>query len=254
MLKKQRAVSLVENLVVQLEDAILAGHFVPGEKLPPTSELEVRLGASRGTLREALRILQQKGLVESRVGVKGGVFVKEASTDILTEDLAQLIRRKKIPLDELADFRQVVESGLVRLVANRIGSEDIDRLKAYLPLLREETDRGPAGWPGFLDVELRLRKALIRISDSLIYEVVLTPIHENIFSYALPYIPGEEADVEEAYEDWFQIIDALASGDTERAVFYTQDHIRRYARRMREGMKRKKMSDSAEVFIAKQRV
>jgi DNA-binding GntR family transcriptional regulator len=74
------------------------------------------------------------------------------------------------------------------------------------------------------------------------YEVVLTSIHENIFSYALPYVPGKDANVAEAFEDWSQIIDALSTGDTERAVSYTKDHIRRYAERMKAGMKRKKIS------------
>ena len=219
-----------------MEDAILSGHFGPGEKLPPTSELETTLGASRGTLREALRILQQKGLVESRVGVKGGVFVREANTDSITDGLAQLIRLKKISLDDLAGFRQVVESGLIRLVSQRIEDSDIDILQKFLPAMKTEADRGPEGWPDFLDVEVQMRKELIRISGSIMYETVLTPIYENMFSYALPYIPGEDANVAEAFDDWSQIIDALSTGDTERAVFYTKDHIRRYAERMKRGM------------------
>lgn len=236
MFKKQKAVSLVENLVVQLEDAILSGVFEPGEKLPPTTELEAELGASRGTLREALRILQQKGLVESRVGVKGGVFVREANTDSITEGLAQLIQLKKISLDDLAGFRQAVESGLIRLVAERIEDPDILALQKYLPEMKAESDRGAEGWHAFLDIEVQLRKELIQISGSLMYETVLTPIYENMFSYAIPYIPGEDANVAEAFDDWSQIIDALSTGDTERAVFYTKDHIRRYAERMKRGI------------------
>lgn len=232
---RQKPVSLVENLVKQLEDAILSGTYQPGEKLPPSSKLEAVLGASRGTLREALRILQQKGLVESRVGVKGGVFVREANVDPVAEGLAQLMRLKKISLDDLAGFRQVIEPGLIERVAQRITAADIDTLKGYLAGLRKQTDRGADGWHGFLDVEVKLRKELIRISDSLLYDAVLTPIHDNIFSYAASTISGEDADVEEAFDDWTQIVDALANGDTARAVFYTRDHIRRYAARMKRG-------------------
>lgn len=236
--KKKKAVHLVDNLVEQLEDAVLTGRFEPGEKLPPSSELEASMGASRGTLREAMRILQQKGLVESRVGVKGGVFVREANIDPVTEGLAQLIRRKKISLDDLAGFRQVIESGLIRLVAKRISDTDMEILQGYLPALRRMARRGADGWHGFLDIEVQLRKELIRISGSLMYETVLTPIHENIFSYAAPYISGEDANVDEALNDWTQILDALATGDTNRAVFYTEDHIRRYACRMKQGMEK----------------
>jgi DNA-binding FadR family transcriptional regulator len=72
------------------------------------------------------------------------------------------------------------------------------------------------------------------------YEAVLTPIFENIFSYATSYISGEDADVAEAMEDWTQIVEALATNDRERAIFYTCDHIRRYARRMKQGMAKRK--------------
>ena len=238
MFKKQKTISLVENLVIQLENAILSGKFEPGEKLPSTSELETELGASRGTLREALRVLQQKGLVESRVGVKGGVFVREANADSVTEGLAQLIRRQKISLEDLAEFRQVVESGLVRRVSKHIDEAGIEALKKYLPELEAEARRGAKGWHGFLDIEVQLRKELIRISGSLMYESVLTPLHENIFNYAAPFISGKDADVGQALEDWTQIVNALASGDTESAVFYTRDHIRRYAEKMKRGMDR----------------
>ena len=147
-----------------------------------------------------------------------------------------MIRRKKISLDDLAGFRQVIESGLIRLVATRIDDTNIAALQKYLPELQAEASRGAKGWHSFLKIEVRLRKELIRISGSLLYEFVLTPLHENIFSYAAPYISGDEADVDQALDDWMQIIDALATGDTDRAVFYTQDHIKRYAYKMKQGM------------------
>jgi DNA-binding FadR family transcriptional regulator len=240
LFKKEKPFSLVDNLVKQLEDAILAGKFRPGEKLPPSNALETAMGASRGTLREALRILQQKGLVESRVGVKGGVFIREANIDPVTEGLAQLIRRKKISLDDLSGFRQVIESGLIQLVAERIVKKDIEALRKFLPPLQQATSRGADGWHAFLNIEEQLRKELIRISGSLMYEAVLTPIFENIFSYATSYISGEDADVAEAMEDWTQIVEALATNDRERAIFYTCDHIRRYARRTKQGMAKRK--------------
>ncbi|MFZ0612622.1 MAG: FCD domain-containing protein [Desulfobacterales bacterium] len=240
LLKKQKRLSLVENLVAELENAILSGGFKPGEKLPPSGELGITLGASRGSLREAQRILQQKGLVETRVGVKGGVFVREANVDSVTDGLAQLIRLQKISLDDLAGFRQEVESGLIRLVVRRIGADDIRILQGYLPALQAQAQRGADGWHAFLKIEVNLRKELIRISGSLLYAAVLTPIHENIFSYAAPYIAGQDANVQEALTDWTQIIEALAAGDTDKAVFFTRDHIQRYACRMKQGLAKSK--------------
>lgn len=234
--KRQKAVNLVDSLVDQLEKAICSGKFKPGEKLPSSSKLEKALGASRGTLREAVRVLQQKGLVESRVGVKGGVFVREANIDSVTDGIGQLIQRKKISIEDLSEFRQVIESGLIRSVAARIDTQDTEILKEFLSSLEEETQRGADGWHGFLDVEVQLRKQLIRIAGNPLYDAVLTPIHENIFGYAAYYISGEDANVNEAMDDWNHIINALTKGDIEKSVNYTCEHIRRYAHRMRQGM------------------
>ena len=224
------------SLVEQLENAIISGKFKSGEKLPSTPDLEKALGASRGTLREAIRILQQKGLVESRVGVKGGVFVREANIDSVTDGIGQLMRRKKISIEDLSEFRQVIEAGLVRSVAKRIVAKDINILRKFVSSLKKEAHREADGWHGFLENEVLLRKELIRISGNPLYEAVLTPIHENMFSYAAYYIPGEDANVREALEDWTRIIEALTTGDVETSVNHTCEHIRRYALRMEQGM------------------
>jgi DNA-binding FadR family transcriptional regulator len=60
-----------------------------------------------------------------------------------------------------------------------------------------------------------------------------------LFNNAATYISGEDANVEEALDDWTQIVNGLATGDTDRAVFCTCDHIKRYASRMKQGIAKK---------------
>ena len=236
MLKKAKQLSLVEIVVNQIEEAIISGEIEPGDKMPPVAEMEQILGASRGTMREALKVLENKGLVEIRVGVKGGVFIREANADPVSEGLARLIRQRKINLDDLARFRRVIEGDLIQLVAERIQPEEIKTLINFLEKLEEPTSRGAEGWHDFLEIEVQLRKELIRISGSLMYETVLVPIHENIFVYAHDFISGERANPEEAYDDWHTIITALADYDVQTAVARTQSHISRYAAKMKEGL------------------
>ena len=63
----KRAFQLVEE---QLEEAILSGRIKPGDKLPPERDLVEDLATSRRSLREAMRVLEQKGLIEIKLGVK----------------------------------------------------------------------------------------------------------------------------------------------------------------------------------------
>ncbi len=71
MLKKAKSLSLVRNVVQQIEAAILAGEYGVGDKLPSTRQLQDILGASLGTIREGLARLEQKGLVTVKKGTKG---------------------------------------------------------------------------------------------------------------------------------------------------------------------------------------
>jgi len=149
MLQKARQSSLVEEAASQIQEAIVDGTFVAGQKLPSSQELENTLGMSRGTLREALRILAQKGLVEIRLGSKGGVFVKESNTKPVAQGLALLIRQRAISLDDLAEFRKVVEGGLIELVCKKIKRADFRELANFLEEFKVHVDKGAGGWRDF---------------------------------------------------------------------------------------------------------
>jgi GntR family transcriptional regulator len=65
-----------------LERAIATGKLAPGDRLPPERELARRLRVSRMTLRQALRALEERGLVSRRVGRDGGTFVEEPKLEL----------------------------------------------------------------------------------------------------------------------------------------------------------------------------
>lgn len=213
----------------------MGGSLKPGDKLPSSRHLEETLGTSRGTLREALRVLEQKGLIEIKVGAKGGIFVREANTEHISEGLGILIRQLHVSLDDLAAFRQVVEGGLIRRVVDRISGNEITRLKGFIPEFERCLQMETGGWDRFLQVELRVRQVLIGISDSLMYAAVLQPIQENIFAYADRYLPGADHLVAEAFDDWKFIIEAISRRETEAASMRTQEHIRRFAMHLENG-------------------
>jgi DNA-binding FadR family transcriptional regulator len=235
MFKKITRNKLMQEVADQIAEAIINSKFRPGDKLPSMQTLQETLGASRGTIREALRVLEQRGLIEIRLGVNGGAFVRESTTQPISDGLGVLIRQRKISLDDLSEFRQVVESGLIDLVVRRMTKAQLDELKQILQDFPPQVEKGTSGWRGFLEVEVDLRKALIRIARNKVYEAVLVPIHENIFSYGHNYMPAS-ASIKQAYDDWCEIINALEKRDVERATLITKNHIARYAKLMKRGM------------------
>lgn len=229
-LKRVQKSSLVQEIVEQIEGSIMDGSYAAGDKLPAIHELQEIVGASQGTLREALRILQQKGLIEIRLGVKGGAYIRESSTETVSEGLALLIRQRRITYEELADFRKVVEAGMIRLVAGNVTPKEVAGLKRYLIKMRTFSKKGADGWQKFLDVEVALRKELIRLSKNRMYEAVLVPLHENIFAYSRDLLNSETSQPDKAYQDWQEIIAALADGDADAAAAITVAHIERYVK------------------------
>jgi DNA-binding FadR family transcriptional regulator len=235
---KAKQSGLVENLVEQIQDAIISGNYQPGEKLPSSNELQELFGISRGTLREAFRILAHKGLIEVRTGVKGGVFAKEAAAESVSESLWLLIRQRQISLDDLYGFREVVEEGLIRLVIRNVQPEDLQELKSLLSEMHRLVPQGPPAFRKLLRVERRIRGAFIRISQSKMYESVLNAIWDNLHSYAKRYLPIDEGMSEESYEDWRIIISGIEHSDPDRASEQIKDHLRRFAAHYKRGFKR----------------
>ena len=227
-LTRVRKSSLVQAIEEQIETAIVGGDYKPGDKLPSLQKLQKIVGASHGTLREALRILEQKGLIEIRVGIKGGAFVRESSTESITEGLGLLIRQRTISYKDIAGFRKVVEQGLIKLVIQSITKDEIDILKQNLLQMQTAASKGANGWKEYLNVEVNIRKLLIKIGKNKMYDFVLTPIHENIFSYSHELLLNDEYLPKDAYNDWSLIIRAIAEKDTEKAADLTVQHIERY--------------------------
>ncbi len=76
-LKPNRAFQLV---VEQIEASILDGHYSPGDNLPSELQLKEMFKTSRGTVREALRVLEEKGLIEIKPGAGGGRPLRSRNT------------------------------------------------------------------------------------------------------------------------------------------------------------------------------
>ncbi|MCR4397556.1 MAG: FCD domain-containing protein, partial [Firmicutes bacterium] len=121
--EKQR---LYESVVEQLVNYVESGGVMPGGRFPSERELEKQLGVSRGILREAFRVLETRGLIESRPG--GGRFLRDVKNPILFKDGITLLALERSVLLDLAESRLALEVNIARLAAERATQEDISRL------------------------------------------------------------------------------------------------------------------------------
>jgi len=118
-----------EVIVEQIRLLMRQGQLKPGDRLPPERDLCARFGVSRVTVREALRMLESSGLVEIRVGARGGAFVTAPSSDRVGEGLADLLTLSVISAADVTEVRMILEVGIVPLVCERATEEDLADLR-----------------------------------------------------------------------------------------------------------------------------
>jgi GntR family transcriptional repressor for pyruvate dehydrogenase complex len=125
MFKKTSQQRIFEDLVDQIEGAILDGRLKAGDKLPAQRDLVDMFQTSRGPLREALRVLEQKGLLDIKRGVRGGAVVKQPDISPISESLGLLVRHRKITLRNWPNSEKAWKAMWPAIAARRAAPRDI---------------------------------------------------------------------------------------------------------------------------------
>ncbi len=104
-------------IVDQIKEAVFQKKLNPGDKLPPERQLMSQFKTSRVTMREALRTLEQFGILEIRRGMEGGAFIRDPNTKFINNFLQDMFSMGKIKISNLTEARMAVEPFSVKLAA-----------------------------------------------------------------------------------------------------------------------------------------
>lgn len=232
MFKKTNQQRIFEDLVSQIEGAILDGRLKAGDKLPAQRDLVDMFQTSRGSLREALRVLEQKGLLDIKRGVRGGAVIKMPGVAPVAESLGLLVRHRKITLAELAEFREGVEGNVASIAARRATPADLRRINDLLEQAGEYAGRGVEAWEPFCRVDNRIHLAIAKAAGNRVYEFVLRMVHDNIQPYYEAYPLKTRRFMQENYRDLCDIVKALENQQATVVRSLMQSHVRRFSRYM----------------------
>lgn len=120
------------DILKQLKAAILSGRIRPGDKLPSEKEIAEQCQSSRGPVREAIRSLEQAGLLVVRRGFRGGTFVSDGDFRRASDSLSMLSRLGKVSIHHLTEARLILEPRVAALAAARITEEELVQLNRYI--------------------------------------------------------------------------------------------------------------------------
>ncbi len=184
---------LADRVVAEIEQRILNGHLAPGARLPPERELAEAMGVSRTILREAVRILVARGLVETQHGV--GTTVRALTSQQVVEPLGLYLRAQGagiISFHDLHQVRSLLEVEIAALAASQATDEEIAGLRSIFRSMQAAQD----------DVELlakwdtEFHRALAHMSHNPLMFVLMDSIRDLLQEYiALVTVhldPGEE--------------------------------------------------------------
>ena len=117
------------SIVDQIRAAILGGKLPKGGRLPPERELAEQFSVSRVTVRDALRALEAMGLIEVRVGARGGAFVTAPTGSVVGQTMSCLMLMQVVTPEDIVEARLIVELGTVTLAAARATEDDLEALR-----------------------------------------------------------------------------------------------------------------------------
>ena len=147
--KTVRTSRLYEQIVQQVEDSILKGQLKPGDQLPAERDLAQRFGVSRTAVREAVKTLREKGLVEAYSG--RGTFVTNGTSQAIRQSLDLMIRiNQQEGSANLVELRLVLEPEIAGLAASKIDDQLLATMRESVAVM----DRSLRDPDAFVEADL----------------------------------------------------------------------------------------------------
>jgi GntR family transcriptional repressor for pyruvate dehydrogenase complex len=218
-----------EIIVEQIRLLMRQGQLTPGDRLPPERDLCERFGVSRVTVREALRMLESAGLVEIRVGARGGAFVTAPSSNRVGEGLADLLTLSVISAADVTEVRMILEVGIVPLVCERATADDLADLEKICE--RSEAALRDSDYSMDMSVEFhtRVAQATHNPAVEMLVESFRGPILMSLEEArdVAPEMGGLGTTEHERF------VEAVRQRDADAASRIMREHLTRTAQRVR---------------------
>ncbi|TAK26382.1 MAG: FadR family transcriptional regulator [Chloroflexota bacterium] len=173
--------NLCDRTVEYLMELILSGELAPGDYLPAEPELCKNLNVSRATVREAVRILEARGLVERRHGV--GILIVDRSRQAAAYSVGLMLQRHKSSIRDLFEVRLGLECQAAALAATRATDSDIQLMAQAIETMRRQSSTVEEYVEADLNFHLRLAESthnsvLVALTDT-VHDLLLETVRST---------------------------------------------------------------------------
>ncbi|MBL3688030.1 FadR family transcriptional regulator [Leucobacter zeae] len=210
--------SLPDRLSVDLERLILEGELAPGEKLPAERELAEHFGVSRVSIREALRELENRGLIDRKPG-RGTIVLKPGERAKLSDDVLGAVSELHPELHHIMELRAIVEPPIARITAVRATPRDVAQLRELVEAMEMDVTK-----ERYAELDRAFHQAIAQYAHNPLLEL----INEQIATQIAPSRAGRyqtKARRQASSEAHRRIYEAIAAGDGELAESEARAHV-----------------------------
>jgi GntR family transcriptional regulator, transcriptional repressor for pyruvate dehydrogenase complex len=202
----------------QIRRLIADGRIKPGDLLPPERELAEIFGVSRTSVRDAIRILEMRGLVAPRHGE--GTVVLQDPVDAVVSPLADALTESRDLTADLFDMRRILEPPLARVAALRATKDDIE---ALAEILERQADRVRAGEVA-IEEDTAFHYRVTMVSKNQVIPKVMDVVMDLLKESRVRSLDGASR-AQKSLEGHRQILDAIKRRDGEAAAGRMREHI-----------------------------
>lgn len=172
MYKPVLSLRLYEQIVRQIEESILKGDLKPGDQLPAERDLAQRFGVSRTAVREAVKVLREKGLVNAYSG--RGTFITDGTSQAIRQSLDLMVKiGQPEGSRQLVEVREILEPEIAALAAARAEEQHLAAMREAIAVMDRERQDPDAFIEADLDFHLALAEAaanpiILSLIDSIV--------------------------------------------------------------------------------------
>lgn len=210
--------SLCKQTVQHLTASILSQRVLPGQFLPPEAALCKQFNVSRSTVREAITVLETRGLVQRQHGV--GILVTDGSQAAAVSSLGLLLQTRKTTLRDLLEARIGLECLIAALAAGHATAAEIEAMEEAIAPMRHPGSTEDEYVQADFAFHLRLAEA----SHNAVYVVLVDAVRELLLE-SIRATYRLDGHTDRRLRDHTQILDAVRVRDAQAAHAAMRDHL-----------------------------
>ncbi len=239
--KRIRTPRAFEEIADQIRKEVSDRRLRAGDRLPPERALAVQFGVSRNTLREALRSLENAGLLRLQKGATGGAFVRESTGDAIITGLRDMFHLGAIQPEHLTEARVMIESIAVRTACERATPEDIAALRANVAAA-EVAARDKIDFYEQAAIHLEFHRILARATKNPVMVIVMEALIDVMQHFIRAIGQTQNRWVVPSRRRFMKHFEA---GESDAAVTEMQQHLERLNRYYLSLLKEKDRAEAA---------